>query len=150
MRIYLIKYKYLIYISVFVIFSLISCNPDREIGLKNNCLDIKSDIKYIPYSIGEKCTVMWDKITNSGAKYEIILLYYELGPNCQLMKKGQEEPKTVYNNEYSFFVKSGITVISVRTIITTKSKVLRSRWAYSNNQQYVADHKPWAIISISQ
>lgn len=144
------EFRYVIYIAVFILFSLLSCYPVRISELNNNCLDTNNDIKYIPYSIGKKCTVMWDKLTNTEAKYEVRLLYYELGPNCQLLKKGQEEPKAVYNNEYSFFVKAGITVFSVRTIIITKNKVLRSRWAYSNNSQYVSDHKPWAIISGSQ
>jgi hypothetical protein len=138
------------FILAIMLLLFMSCSSQQIVELTDDCLITKGDIEYIPCAIGERCTVKWNQSTRPGAKYEVRLLYYVLGPNWELLKKGQGAPTTVYSNEYSFDVKPGITIFSVRTVITAKAKSKKSRWAYSNNRRYAADQKPWAIISSPQ
>jgi hypothetical protein len=93
---------------------------------------------------------MWDQSTPTDIKYEVRLLYYVMGPNCELLKKGQGAPTTVLGNKFSFNVEPGITIFSIRTINTVNAESIKSRWAYSNNWQDAVDQKPWAIISRPQ
>jgi hypothetical protein len=93
---------------------------------------------------------MWDQSTHNDVKYEVRLLYYVMGPNCELLKKGQGAPTPVHSNEFSFDVKPGITIFSVRTVNTVKTEPIKSRWAYSNNWRDAVSQKPWAIISDPQ
>ena len=138
------------FILVIIMLLLISCSSRQIVELTDDCLITKGDIEYIPYTIGERCTVKWDQSTRTDVKYEVRLLYYVLGPNCELLKKGQGAPTTVDSCEYSFNVKPGITIFSVRTVSSVKARPKRSRWAYSNNGLYAVDQKPWAIISSPQ
>ena len=138
------------FILVIMLLLFLSCSSQQIVKLTDDCLTTKGDIEYIPYAIGKKCTVKWDPSTSTDVKYEVRLLYYVLGPNCELLKKGQGPRTTVYSKEYSFDVKPGVTIFAVRTISTVKAKPKKSRWAYSNKGLYAADQKPWGIISSPQ
>ena len=72
------------------------------------------------------------------------------GPNGELLNKGQGAPTTVYSNQYSFNVKPGITILSVRTVSNANAGLKKSRWAYSSDWRFAKDQKPWAIISSPQ
>jgi len=137
-------------ILVIILLLFMSCSSQQIVKLTDDCLTTKGEIEYIPYAIGERCTVKWDPSTPTDVKYEVRLLYYVKGPNCELLKKGQGAPTTVYGNEYSFDVKPGITILSVRTVRTVKAKSKKSQWVYSNDGRYAVDQKPWAIISSPQ
>ena len=137
-------------IPVLLLLLLMSCSSQQIVKLTDDCFSIKGDMEYLPYAIGERCTVMWDKSTRTDVKYEVMLLYYVMGPNCGLLKKRQGALTTVHGNEYSFNVKPGITIFSVRTVSSVRAKPKKSRWAYSNNGLYAVDQKPWAIISSPQ
>ena len=137
-------------ILVIILLLLMSCSSQQIVKLTDDCLTTKGDIEYIPYAIGKKCTVKWDPSTSTDVKYEVRLLYYDLGPNCELLKKGQGAPTTVTSNEYCFDVKPGITILSVRTVSTVRAKPKKSRWVYSSDWRFAEDQKPWAIISSPQ
>lgn len=135
------------FILVIMLLLFMSCSSQQIVELTDDCLITQGDIEYIPYAIGERCTVKWDQSNSTDVKHEVRLLYYIKGPNCELLKKGQGAPTTVYGNAYSFDVKPGITIFSVRTVSSVKAKPKKSQWAYSNNGRYAVDQKPWAIIS---
>jgi len=135
------------FILVIILLLLMSCSSQQIVELTDECLITKGDIEYIPYAIGERCTVKWDQSTRTDVKYEVRLQYYVLGPNCELLKKGQGPRTTVYSKEYSFDVKPGVTIFAVRTISTVKAKPKKSRWVYSNNGRDAVDQKAWVVIS---
>ena len=113
------KLSHLILVIMLLLFT--SCSSQQFIELTDDCLITKGDIEYIPYAVGERCTVKWDNSTRTNVKYEVRLLYYVKGPNCQLLNKGQGAPTTVNSHEYSFDVEPGITIFSIRTVSAVAS-----------------------------
>jgi hypothetical protein len=138
------------FIPVIIQLLFMSCSSQQIVDSADDCLTPKGDMVYFPYAIGERCTVMWDQSTPTDVEYEVRLLYYVMGPNCELLQKGQGAPTTVHGNEFSFDVERGITLFSIRTVNTVSAEPIKSRWAYSNNWRDAVDQKPWAIISRPQ
>jgi hypothetical protein len=127
-----------------------SCSSQQIVESPEVSLITKGAIEYIPVAIGKKCTVKWDHSISTDVKYEVRLLYCVKGPNGELLEKGQGALTTVDSNEYSFNVKPGITILSVRTVSNANAGLKKSQWAYSSDWRFAEDQKPWAIIAEPQ
>jgi hypothetical protein len=112
------------------------------VTLPDGTLITKGEMEQISYAPGKECTVGWDQSANAAHKYEVKLLYYDKNSEGKYVQKGQEKPILVPRNEYSFKVKPGITIFSVRTV---DADLNRSSWSYSSDWRVAAEQKPWII-----